>query len=462
MSLPPLSGRAGFDSESVQSEIVELHAQLVLAKEIVEETQKALSVQQQRDGTLRREISVREQPLSICGRLPLDILGLIATALVDADPYGIWSFGGVCRAWSEAAICTPRAWSKVLLEKPRAVEQTKAWVHRAKAVPIELAVTHTEAMHPGLRDVLVGRRVLKLHTPAGLLKTDTYAGVEFGGLDTLSVHSYAQEETGPLLDNLLSSTTPPSALQNLNICRMIANPEPMTLPLLKSLHLTLSTLWLADFAILIQSLSGTLQDLHLQQCNVLPGRRGWGNTFVQASPITLPHLNDLAIITGSDQTEVWGHRFHQHEELLNLITSSKLKQITCSANLLDEALDKFEGTVEAVGVVLVHGGNGGGETLEKALGWKNLQKLRLIGPPATLTRALVVLGEDASLKLWTEVKELTFLVEVSKESKEKGGLASLMNMVEKRTEHFRGSGRSEVACAIQQRSMAGYGIPWHG
>jgi len=459
MSLPPLPGRAGFDRESVQSKIVELYLQLVLAKETVEETHKVLYVHQKRVDTLRREISVREQSLSICGRLPLDILGLIATALVDVDPYGIWSFRSVCRAWSEAAICTPRAWSKVLLEKPRAVEQTKAWVHRAKAVPIELAVSHTEAMHPGLRDVLVGRRVLKLHTPAGLLNTDTYGGVDFGGLDTLSVHSYAQEETGPLLDYLLSSTTPPSALRHFNIRRMIANPDPTTLPHLKSLHLTLSTLWLADFAILIQSLSGTLQDLHLQQCNVLPGRRGWGNTFVPASPITLPHLDDLAIITGSDQTEVWGHRFHQHEELLSLITSSNLKQITCSANLLDEARDKFEGTVERVGVVLIHGGNDGRETFEKAYGWKNLQKLQLIGPPATLTRVLAVL-EDASLKLRTGVKELTFLVQVSEESKEKGGLASLMNMVEKRTEHLRESGRSEVACTVKRRSMAGYGIPW--
>lgn len=459
MSFPPLSGHAGIERETIQSEIVELHAQLVLAKEMVEETQRALTVQQRRVDTLRREVSVREQTLSICGTLPLDVLGLIAIALVDVDPYGIWSFRSVCRAWGEAAIWTPRAWSKVVLEKPRAAEQTKAWVHRAKAVPIELAVTHTEAMHSGLRDVLVGRRVHKLHTSAGLLKTDTYDSVEFGGLDTLSVHSYSQEETGPLLDRLLSFTTPPAALRHLNVRRMIANPYPMTLPHLKSLHLTLSTLWLADFAILVQSLSGTLQDLHLQQCNVLPGRRGWGNTFVQASPITLPHLNDLAIITGSDQTEVWGHRFHQHETLLNLITSSKLKQITCSANLLDEARNKFEGIVEAVGVVLIHGGNDGRETFEKVYGWKNLQKLQLIGPTATLAKVLATL-EDASLKLRTEVKELTFLVEVSEEFREKSGLAALMNMVETCTEHLRELGRSEVGCAIKRRSMAGYGIPW--
>jgi len=458
MLLPPLSGRAGFERENAQSKIVEFYAQRVLAKEIVEETQKVLNVQQEQVG---REISLRAQSLSICGRLPLDVLGLIATALVDIDSRGIWSFRSVCRSWDEAAVCTPRAWSKVVLEKPRAIEQTKAWVHRAKTVPINLAVTHPEAMHPGLQSVLVGRRILKLHTPAGLLKTDTYSGVEFGGLDTLSMHSYDYDEAGPLLDRLLSFPTPPSGLRHLILRRMVANPNSTALPHLRSLHLTLSTLWVADFAILVQTLSGTLQELHLQQCNILPGRRGWGNTSVQASPMTLPHLHDLAIITGSDQTEVWGHRYHQHEDLLSLIVSPKLKWVTCSANLLDVARDKFEGTVEGVGVGLIHGGYDGRKTLERAYGWKNLQKLQMIGPVKKLKGVLATL-EEARLTLRTEIKELVFLVEIPEGSREEGGLASLENLVERFAEYLRDSGRPEVVCTVERRSVDGYGVPWSG
>jgi len=454
MSLPPLSGRTGFDCESVQPDRDKFYARLSLA----EETQKLFNVQQERFGILRRENFVREQYTSFCGRLPLDILGLITTALVDVDPCGIWSFRSVCRAWSEAAICTPKAWSRVHLKKLRAIEQTRAWVHRAKAVPIELAVTHTEAMHPGLQSVLVGRRILKLHTPASLLKTGTYNGVEFGELDTLSIHCSAQEETGPLLDQLLSPSTQPSILRELNLRGVIANPDPTPLLRLKGLHLTLSTLWLADFAILIQSLSGTLQNLHLQQCNILPGRRGLGNTFVQASRITLPHLIDLAIITGSHQTEIWGNRFHQHEDLLSLVTSPKLKRLTCSSNLLDTARDKFDETVEEVGVALVGGENDGRKVFGKAYCWKNLQKLQLIGPTGTLKSVLAVL-KDPSFKLRTGIEELVFLVEVPEESKE-GGFASLGTMVKRFTEYLRDSGRSEVTCVIKRRSMVGYGVPW--
>jgi hypothetical protein len=440
MSLSPLSGCTGFNCESVQSERARPYA-----------------VQQERVDTFGRENSVREQYPSLCGSLPLDILGLIATALVTVDPCGIWSFRSVCRAWGEAALCTPRAWSKVHLEKPRAFEQTWAWVLRAKAVPIELAVTHSEAVHPGLQSVLAGRRIFKLHTPVGLLKSGTYNGAEFCGLDTLSIHCSGQEEVGPLLDKLLPSSTQPSTLQRLNLRGMIANPDLTTLVHLKALHLTLSTLWLADFAILIQSLSGTLQNLHLQQCNILPGRRGRGNTFTQASPITLPRLNDLAIITGSGQTEVWGLRFRQHEDLLSLVTSPRLKRITCSSNLLDTARDKFEETVEEVGVELIRGENDDGrKAFGKAYGWKNLRKLQLIGPTAKLMNVL----EDASFKLRTGIEELVFLVEVPEESKGEDSLGSLVNMAEK----FRGclmdSGRLEVVCAVKRRSMAGYGVPW--
>ncbi|SRR5258706_2740315 len=455
MSLLSFTGRTGFDCESVQSEKALLHAQLALA----EGTQKLLNVQQERVGTLRRENSVREQYPSLCGSLPLDILGLIATTLVDVDPCGIWTFRRVCRAWGEAAICTPRAWSKVHLEEPRALEQTRAWVHRAKAVPIELAVIHSEASHPGLQSVLVGRRILKLHTPVGLLKTDTYSGVEFGGLDTLSIHCSVQEELGPLLEKLFSSSAQPSILQHLNLRGMIANPDPTIFLNLKDLHLTLSTLWLADFAILIQSVSGTLQGLHLQQCNILPGRRGRGNTFIKACPITLPHLNDLTIITGSEQTEVWGRRFHQHEDLLNLVMSPKLKRITCSSNLLDTARDEFEETVEEVGVALIREENDGRKAFGKAYCWKNLQKLQLIGPRAKLKSILSIL-EDASFQLRTGIKEIVFLVELLEGPKEEDGLVSLMNMAEQFTEYLRDSGRLEVACAIRRRPMAGYGVPW--
>ena len=455
MSLPSLIGHTGFDREGVQSERAPLYAQLTLAEGI----RKLLNVQQERVGTLRRENTVREQYPSVCGSLPLDILGLIATALVDVDPCGIWAFRSVCRAWGEAALCTPRAWSKVHLEEPRALEQTRAWVHRAKAVPIALAVTHSEAMHPGLQSVLVGRRILKLHTPVELLKTDTYSGAEFGGLDTLSIHCSAQEEIGPLLDKLLSASTQPSTLQRLSLRRVIANPDPTNFLNLKGLHLTLSTLWLADFASLIQSLSGTLQDLHLQQCNVLPGRRGRGNTFIKACPITLPHLHELAIITGSDQTEVWGRRFHQHEDLLSLITSPKLKRITCSSNLLDTAHGKFEETVEEVGVALIREENDGRKAFGKAHRWKNLQKLQLIGPWAKLKPILCIL-EDASVKLRTGIKELVFLVEVPEGSEEEDGLVSLMAVAERFTECLRDSGRSEVTCAIKRRSITGNGIPW--
>ena len=457
MSLPSLTGHTDFDCASVQSERTLLYAQLTLA----EGTRKLLNVQHERVGTLRRENTVQEQYPSVCGSLPLDILGLIATALVDVDPRGIWTFRRVCRAWCEAAICTPRAWSKVHLEEPRALEQTRAWVHRAKAVPIELAVTHSEAMHPGLQSVLVGRRILKLHTPAGLLKTDTYSGAEFGGLDTLSIHCSAQEEIGPLLDRLLSaSSTQPSTLRRLDLRRMIVNPDPTNFLNLKGLHLTLSALWLADFAILIQSLSGTLQDLHLQQCNILPGRRGRGNTFIKACPITLPHLNDLAIITGSDQTEVWGHRYHQHEDLLSLITSPKLKRMTCSSNLLDTAHDKFEETVEEVGVALVREENDARKAFGKAYCWKHLQKLQLMGPRAKIKSILSIL-EDASFKLRTGIKELVFLEEVPEGPKGEDCLVSLMNMAEKFMECSRESGRSEVTCAIRRRSMTGNGVPWN-
>ena len=457
MSLSAPSGCTGFNCESVQWERARPYAPLSLAGE----TQKLLHVQQERVDTLRRENSVREPYPSACGSLPLDILGLIATTLVAVDPCGIWSFRSVCRAWGEAAICTPRAWSKVHFEKPRAFEQTRAWVHRAKAVPIELAVTHSEAVHPGLQSVLVGRRILKLHTPVGLLKSDTYNGAKICGLDTLSVHCSDQEEVGPLLDQLLSSSTQPSILQRLNLRGMIANPDPTTLLHLKALYLTLSTLWLADFAILIQSLSGTLRNLHLQQCNILPGRRGWGNTFTQASPVTLPHLTDLAMITGSDQTEVWGHRFFQHEDLLSLVTSPKLKRITCSSNLLNTARDKFEETVEEVGVVLICGGNDddGRKAFGKAYCWKNLQKLQLIGPATKLKCALAAL-QDARFKLRMGIEEFVFLVEVSEESKEGDSLVPLVNMAEKLTECLKDSGRSEVVCAIKRRSMVGYGVSW--
>lgn len=452
MPLLSFSGCTGFDRGSVQSERARPHDQLPLA----EETPNLHNVQQGQAGTLRRENFAREQYPSLCGSLPLDILGLIATALVAVDPCGIWSFRSVCRAWSDAAICTPRAWSKVHFEEPWAFERTRAWVHRAKAVPIELAVTHGEAAHPGLQSVLVGRRILKLHTPVGLLKTDTFNGADFCGLDTLSIHCGVQEEVSPLLDKLLSFSTPPSILRRLTLRGMIANPDPTALLHLKALHLTLSTLWLADFAILIQSLSSTLQNLHLQQCNILPGRRGQGNTFIQASPITLPHLNDLAIITGSDQTEVWGHRFYQHQDLLSLVTLPKLKRMTCSSNLLDTARDKFEETVEEVGVALIRGENDGRKALGKARCWKNLLKLRLIGPTAKLKCVLA----DAGLRLRTGIEELVFLVEIPEESKEEDGLIPLMNMAEKLTECLRDSGRSEVACAIKRRRTE-YGVPWN-
>jgi hypothetical protein len=81
-------------------------------------------------------------------------------------------------------------------------------MNRAKAVSIDLAESHDEGVHPGLQSALAGRRILKLHTPAGLLKIDTYSGIEFCGFDILWVHCSVQEEISPLLDKPSSPSMP--------------------------------------------------------------------------------------------------------------------------------------------------------------------------------------------------------------------------------------------------------------
>ena len=64
-------------------------------------------------------------------KLPFDILSEIVLVFSRVQENGAWPFSGVCRAWREAALSTPRAWTNIYLR----ATYSAACHHQSYAVP---------------------------------------------------------------------------------------------------------------------------------------------------------------------------------------------------------------------------------------------------------------------------------------------------------------------------------------
>ena len=134
--------------EAAQAIIAELGGRLDEAMARMNEAQGALDKAKARVVEIRREYLARKAWLTPIGRIPTEVLGLIIEAHASLEWWAPAVDRRVCRAWNEAAMGTPRAWSNVLISptaKPMLPHTVavQRWLERGRTSP--LCVTIVDA-----------------------------------------------------------------------------------------------------------------------------------------------------------------------------------------------------------------------------------------------------------------------------------------------------------------------------
>lgn len=127
--------------EAAQAIIAELGGRLDEAVSRMDEAQEALDKAKARVVEIRREYLTRKAWLTPIGRIPTEILGLIIEAHASLEWWAPAVDRRVCRAWNDAAMSTPRAWSNVLISptaKPMLPHTVavQRWLERGGTSPL--------------------------------------------------------------------------------------------------------------------------------------------------------------------------------------------------------------------------------------------------------------------------------------------------------------------------------------
>lgn len=131
--------------EAAQAIIAELRGRLDEAMERMGEAQDALDKAKARVVEIRREYLTRKAWLTPIGRIPTEVLGLIIQAHASLEWWAPAVDRRVCRAWNEAAMSTPRAWSNVLISpmaKPMLPHTVavQRWLERGGTSPLSVTI----------------------------------------------------------------------------------------------------------------------------------------------------------------------------------------------------------------------------------------------------------------------------------------------------------------------------------
>lgn len=131
--------------ETAQVIIAELGGRLDEAVSRMEEAQEALDKATACVVEIRREYLARKAWLTPVGRMPTEILGLIIEAHASLEWWAPAVDRRVCRAWNEAAMSTPRAWSNVLISpmaKPMLPHTVavQRWLERGGTSPLYVTI----------------------------------------------------------------------------------------------------------------------------------------------------------------------------------------------------------------------------------------------------------------------------------------------------------------------------------
>ena len=131
--------------EAAQAIIAELGGRLDEAMARMGEAQEALDKAKARVVEIRGEYLARKAWLTPIGRIPTEVLGLIIQAHASLEWWAPAVDRRVCRAWNEAAMSTPRAWSNVLISpmtKPMLPHTVavQRWLERGGTSPLSVTI----------------------------------------------------------------------------------------------------------------------------------------------------------------------------------------------------------------------------------------------------------------------------------------------------------------------------------
>ena len=155
---------------------MDISAKASLARELVE-------------GPSFAERRRRHQEQGSSFKLPFDILSEIALVFSMVQENGAWPFSGICRAWREAVLSTPRAWTNIHLRAKHSSPCDLHWYN-------DLLCTCTSRMpDPALCIQRAGIRPIRLELHEPLTSTSTLKRF-FVHIMPHVQHLYIHESTG--------------------------------------------------------------------------------------------------------------------------------------------------------------------------------------------------------------------------------------------------------------------------